>query len=62
MSKADYISIPPAIASKFDNMDVTGDITFVNGIPFQITLGKRVTFTTVENIRSRKEKDLVKGI
>ena len=43
-------------------MDNTEDIFFVKRIPFLITLGQKVKFTTVENIADWKAKTLLKGL
>ena len=32
-------------------IDLMGDILFVNEIPFLVNLGKRIKFTTVENLK-----------
>ena len=43
----DYLPIPPDILDKNSEFDITEYLMFVNKIPFLVTLGQQVRFTTV---------------
>ena len=58
----DYMAIPPSITSKLEKVDVTGDVMSVNQIPFGVTMGQRLKFTTVENLPNRGAGTLAKTI
>ena len=53
---SDNIAIPPDILEQNRDIDVTEDIVFVDRIPFFITLGQKLRFTTVKNIVDWKAK------
>ena len=43
-------------------LDLTGDIVFVNKNPFLVTLGQWIKFTTVENLKDRKAATIMSGL
>ena len=43
-------------------IDLMGDILFVNEIPFLVNLGKRIKFTTVENLKDWKAETIMSGL
>ena len=59
---SDYIAVPPDIIEQNRNIDVTGDILFVNRISFLINLGQKVKFATVKIIVDQKAKTLMRGL
>ena len=59
---SEYYAVPPEILLQNSDVDVTGDVMFVNRIPFLVTLGQKIKFTTAENISDRKAKTLLQGL
>ena len=45
---SDYVEIPEQIKYKMKTIEFTVDIMFLNNIPFEISLGKDMKFTTIE--------------
>ena len=60
--KTDYVAIPNVIRDRMGTVEITGDLFFVSGIPFLLTLGKRIKFMTLENIPDRKAITLLRGL
>ena len=58
----DYVAIPPEIRERMGPIELTADLFFVNNIPFLLTLGKRIKFTTLENVGNRKGTTLLCGM
>jgi hypothetical protein len=58
----DYIQIPQEIVSLNRNVTLTIDIMFVNGIPFMVSISRKINFTTVEYLLGRKQPQLVSSI
>ena len=58
----EYVAIPEEIKYKMNKIELTVDIMFVNGIPFVISLGKNIKFTTIENVVDRKAATLLKAL
>ena len=56
------MAIPDEIRKRIGNIEITADLLFVNKIPFLITLGKRVKFTTIANIPNRQAATLLTGL
>jgi hypothetical protein len=55
----DLIKIPKAILQANMKVSLSGDVFFVNQIPFFTTISRNIKFTTVENIPTRTAKQLV---
>ena len=52
----DYVSIPPSLlTNKYETL--AADVMFVCGLPFLITLGRRVRFVTVQYAPRRSAKE-----
>ena len=60
--ESDYITILPEILDQKSNLDITSDLMFVNKIPFIITLGQLMKFTTIENVPNYWAPTLLKRI
>ena len=60
--ETDYVEIPPEINATLGKVEIVADLMFVNKIPFMITLGKRVKFTTVSNLPNQKAKTLLENL
>jgi hypothetical protein len=60
--ETDYVEIPPEINATLGKVEIVADLMFVNNIPFMITLGKRVKFTTVANLPNRKATTLLANL
>ena len=57
-----YVHIPSEIRERMGPVELTADLLFVNGIPFLLTLGKRIKFTIIENVPDRKATTLLRGL
>jgi hypothetical protein len=58
----DYVQIPKEIMSLSRNVILAIDIMFVNGLPFMVSISRKIKFTTVEYLLGRKQNHLVKSI
>jgi hypothetical protein len=58
----DYVQIPKEIMSLNRNITLTIDTMFVNGLPFMVSIYRKIKFTTVEYLLGRKQNHLVKSI
>ena len=56
---SDYVAVPPQILSANKHISLSGDIFFVNRIPFFATISDHIKFTTAEHIANRKLHQLV---
>jgi hypothetical protein len=59
---ADYVQIPKEIMSLNRNVTLAIDIMFINGLPFMVSISRKIKFTTVEYLLGRKHDHLVKSI
>ena len=59
---SDYVVIPKKIKERTETIELTVDVMFVNKIPFVISLGKNVRFTTIKNVGYRKAATLLKAL
>jgi hypothetical protein len=59
---SDYISIPLKVIESNKNVDLSGDIFFVNRIPFLATVSDNIKFTTSEHLKSRKIKFILSAV
>ena len=60
--ETDYVEIPSEINATLGKVEIVADLMFVNTIPFIITLGKRIKFTTVSNLPNRKATTLLANL
>ena len=51
---SDYVAVPPEILSANKNVTLSGDIFFVNSVPFFATVSDHIKFTTSEQLKNRK--------
>ena len=51
---SDYVAIPEQIKDRMKTIGLSVDVIFVNKIPFVISLGKSMKFTTIKNVVDRK--------
>jgi hypothetical protein len=58
----DYVQIPNEIMSLNHNVTLAIDIMFVNGLPFLVSISRKIKFTTVEYLIGRKQHHLVNSI
>ena len=58
---SDYVAIPEQMKGKMKTVNVTVDVMFVNKIPFMISLGKNVKFTTIKNEVDWKSATLLRS-
>ena len=57
---SDYVAIPKQIKYRMKTIKLSVDIMLVNKIPFVVSLGKNMKFTTIENVVDRKLATLLK--
>jgi hypothetical protein len=58
----DYVQIPQEILSLNRNVTLTIDIMFVKGLPFIVSISRKIKFNTVEYILVWKQPQLVSSI
>jgi hypothetical protein len=58
----DYVQIPKEIMSLNHNVTLAIDIMFVNGLPFMVSIYRKIKITTVKYLIGRKQNHLVKSI
>jgi hypothetical protein len=58
---SDYVAVPPEIMSANKHVTLSGDLFFINKVPFFSTISDHIKFTTAEHITSRKLTQLVLG-
>jgi hypothetical protein len=56
---SDYVAVPPEIMSANKYVTLSGDLFFINKVPFFLTISDHIKFTTAEHIASRKLTQLV---
>ena len=57
----DNVAIPTQIRELHHEVTLAVDIIFVNGIPFFLTISKKLYFTTVTHLGSRKSEEIEKA-
>ena len=55
----DRIPIPTAITEALENLSMCGDIFFVDGVIFLMTITKKLGFTMIERLPNRKLKETI---
>jgi hypothetical protein len=58
---SDYVDVPPQIMSANKYMTLSGDLFFVNKVPFLATISNHIKFTTAEHIAHRQLQQLNLG-
>ena len=58
---SDYLNIPKKVIEANKNVDLSGDIFFINKIPFFTTVSDNIKFTTTEFLPNRKIKNILKA-
>jgi hypothetical protein len=58
----EYVQIPREIMSLNRNVTLLIDIMFVNGLPFMVSVSRKIKYTTVEYLPGRKQPQLVMSI
>jgi len=51
--QSDYISVPASILAANQYVTLSCDISFINKIPFLVTVSDHIKFTTAEHIKTR---------
>ena len=59
---SDYVNVPLKVLSANKNVSLSGDIFFINKIPFFTTISENIKFTTTELLASRKIKNIHEAI
>jgi len=59
---SDYINIPHKVLQANKHLELSGDIFFVNKIPFFATVSNHIKFTTAEFLKDRKIKTILVAI
>ena len=59
---SDYVAIPEQIKDKMKRIELSVDVMFVNKIPFMISFGNNMKFTTIENVVDQKADTLFKAL
>ena len=58
----DYVAIPEQIKDRMKTIELSVDVMFVNKIPFVISLGNNMKFTTIKNVVDRNADTLLKPL
>lgn len=56
------VTIPASLMSQYRNVLIGGDIMFVNGLPFFVTISRNIKFCTAQLLPDQKEKTLVGAV
>jgi hypothetical protein len=60
--ETDMLAIPESILSRYQKVTVSGDIMFVNKLPFFVTISRHIKFSTAEFLPNQKTVSLVGAI
>jgi hypothetical protein len=58
----EYVEIPKEIISLNKNITLAVDIMFVCGLPFMVSISRKIKFTTAEYLPGRKQPMLIKSL
>ena len=58
----DYVDIPKEILESRKELEVSTDVTFINKLPFLVSISQRLKFTTIYYLSSKNEIALVTSI
>jgi hypothetical protein len=61
VASEDFIKVPKEILDLHRDVFLTADIFFVNGIPFLLTLSRKLQFTAVNHLPNRKVSEVFKA-
>ena len=59
---SDYMAVPPQILSANQHIMISGDIFFVNGVPFLTTISHTIQLTTTHYLTNQKPSTIMKGL
>ena len=51
----DYVKVPPELKVKNEDVELCADIMYIQGIPFLVTVSKRLKFVTITHIAKRSK-------
>jgi hypothetical protein len=60
--RADYVKIPRDFIELHKYVTIVAEVMFVNGLPFLVTLSRRISLVTIKFLPSRTAKQLVSSI
>jgi hypothetical protein len=58
----DYVDVPREILDALKELTLAMDILFANQLPFLVSVGRGVKFTTIEYLKKRTHKEMGEGI
>ena len=61
-ARAEFVNVPRVIMERYRNVVLSGDILFVNKVPFLVTIGDNIPFRTSLMLRNRQAKYIGKQI
>ena len=59
---SDYVAVPPQILTANQHIVISGDIFFINGIPFLTTISHTIRLTTTHYLTNQKPFTIMKGL
>ena len=59
---SDYVAIPPQILSANQHVVISGDIFFVNKVPFLTMISQTIWLTTTHYLANQKPSTILKGL
>ena len=59
---SDYVAVPPQILTANQHIVISGDIFFINGVPFLTTLSHTIHLTTAHYLADQKLSTILKGL
>jgi hypothetical protein len=59
---ADYVEIPKEIIDMNKAVTIAADMMLVNGLPFVVTISRKIKLTTTDYVPSRSQSNLVQSI
>lgn len=62
MIRTNLVNIPHEIMNRYKDVVVAADLMYINGITFFITISRNIKFGTIEMVRSKSTKVIMKSI
>ena len=59
---SDYVAVPPQILSANQHIMISGDIFFINKVPFLTTISQTIWLTTTHYLANQKPSTILKGL
>ena len=56
------IDLPPDLLTLYQKVTLSGDIMFLNKVPFLVTISHKLKFSTAEALTNRKQKTIFTGV